>query len=451
MKISRKYFSLLLLAFVVAGCGAIMRAREAKDENKIPLGERTATAEEIGLHDGDVLPMERAIEIATNYNPAVVQAKQKLAIAEAQYRSAVASYLPTLEGRASYRRATNNLKAGKESNKSYDSYSASLDLGQLIFDFWKTPYLIKKAVAEEVSAQNELDETINKLTYDVKIKYLGVFTAEKNLQVAEEALEQYRLHLEKARAYFEVGRLIENDVVKAEVDYSNAQLSVITARSNLATARSLLNQAMGLAENVAYVVVEPALINIESDLETLMMLAKENNPQLKSLEAQVLSAYYGVDASLAGLLPYLSFNVGLTYSGNSFPLVWNWYLGPSLNWSIFNGFRNMSEIDEATASLRIVRAQKSALEQQIYQQLTQALAQWESAKQRRELTELMVKQAQKNLDLVQARRNVGRALAIEVTDAQVALSNARLEQISAWYDYQSASALIEYLTGGKSQ
>lgn len=449
MNSMKKYIVLFLLVFLLSGCGAIKRAREAKDETKIPAGERTITADEIGLHDGDVLSVEQAVAIAVTYNPAFIRARQNLAVAEAEYRSAVASYLPILEGRASYRRATNNLKAGKESNKSYNSYSAGLDISQLVFDFWKTPYLIKKAVAEKVSAQNELDETLNKLTYDVKIKYLAVFKAQKNLEVAQDALEQYRLHLEQAKAYFEVGRLIENDVVKAEVDYSNAQLTAINAQSNLKIAYSLLNQAMGFAEDVHYEVVEPPLMESSSDVETLMATARERNPQLKSFEAQVLSAYYGVDVSLAGLLPYLSFNAGLSYSGDSFPLVWNWYLGPSLNWSIFNGFRNMALIDEAVASLRLARAQKSAFEQQIYQQLSQSVAQLESAKKRMELTELMVKQARKNLELFQARQNVGRALAIEVTDAQVALSNARLEQISAWYDYQSASVLIEYLTGGK--
>ena len=76
-----------------------------------------------------------------------------------------------------------------------------------------------------------------------------------------------------------------------------------------------------------------------------------------------------------------------------------------------------------------------------------ALSQLTSARQRLSLTDLLVRQAQETLDLVSERYRIGAAAAVEVTDAQVALTGARAEQVKAKFDYQAAIAQINHAVG----
>jgi outer membrane protein len=99
------------------------------------------------------------------------------------------------------------------------------------------------------------------------------------------------------------------------------------------------------------------------------------------------------------------------------------------------------------ANLRSVRARITDREQQIFQDLQNALTQLDSAQQRLPLTDLLVRQAAETLDLVSERYRLGAASAVEVTDAQVALTSARAEQVKAKFDYQAAIAQLKHAAG----
>ena len=58
-----------------------------------------------------------------------------------------------------------------------------------------------------------------------------------------------------------------------------------------------------------------------------------------------------------------------------------------------------------------------------------------------------LEQGEENLTLVQGRYAVGRASSVELTDAQVALANARGERIQAEYDERTAVAQIQRAIG----
>src|SRR4030043_1175839 len=62
-------------------------------------------------------------------------------------------------------------------------------------------------------------------------------------------------------------------------------------------------------------------------------------------------------------------------------------------------------------------------------------------------SDLVAQQAQENVDLVNERYKVGRASAVEVTDAQVALSQAQSDQGTARFDYLAAVAQVQRTIG----
>jgi outer membrane protein TolC len=447
--------TLILAAVILAlGCTHVKNARLAQDASKAPPGERTVTAAEAGLSEGTELTIDRAVEIALQYHPQMVQAKQSLVIAETQAMDAVSGYLPTVKSQAQYERTTQNSSAKgapSPSNDAVDSYSAGVNLDQLLLDFGRTSAAVRQAGANKLAAEHNLQSTSNDITFQVRQSYYDLCKSQALFTVAKDTEHEFEVHLDQTKALVEVGRRIQYDLVKAEVDLSNAQLNVISADNAVKIARATLAQAMGLAEDPGFTVVEPPVVEYQADYETLMSQARENNPDYLALVEKEKAASAGVDYSIADLFPSVSVGAGYNWNGSDFPLTWNWAFGPAISFDLFSGFRKVNGMDRAAATLRSTRAQKSELEQQLYVQLKQAQANLEDAKKRMDLTTLAVSQAQDNLDLVTELYRIGRASAVDVTDAEVSLSTAKSNHVQARFDYLAAVAQIQRITGGNGQ
>jgi outer membrane protein TolC len=86
-------------------------------------------------------------------------------------------------------------------------------------------------------------------------------------------------------------------------------------------------------------------------------------------------------------------------------------------------------------------------EQQIYLEIRRGLSSLDTAIERQGLAELIVREAQESLALVSERYRQGKASAIEVTDAQVALTGARSDRVKARFGRQTAVAQIQHAIG----
>ena len=70
-----------------------------------------------------------------------------------------------------------------------------------------------------------------------------------------------------------------------------------------------------------------------------------------------------------------------------------------------------------------------------------------NAFQRIDVTAQFLRQAALALDLAQGRYNLGLASIIELTQAQLNVTQAEIENLSAKYDYQTQNAALRYSAG----
>jgi outer membrane protein TolC len=243
--------------------------------------------------------------------------------------------------------------------------------------------------------------------------------------------------------FVKAGTKVPYDLTKAQVDLGTARLNEIKARDAQRIAEATLANAMGLAEVVdwtpaAGLPMAPFTLTFDEAWEE----ARKNQPALAAASARVDGASALVDAQIAALYPSITASAGYSASGTTFPLTWNWQLGPNLNWILFNGFQNYYQIDEAAANLRAARAERAATEQSVWLEVRTAYVSLEDAKERLDLTELTARQATENLALAQGRYQVGKATAVDLTDAQVALAQARSDHVQARADYDTAIAQL---------
>ena len=117
-------------------------------------------------------------------------------------------------------------------------------------------------------------------------------------------------------------------------------------------------------------------------------------------------------------------------------------MGVTLSFPIFSGFLTKHQEEEAVSNLNVARANEEALRQSVVLDVQQSYLNLKQAEDSIATADLAVKQATENLDIANGRYAAGVGNPIEVTDAQVTYSNAKLAYIQALTNYNDAHASL---------
>lgn len=437
----------LFVLVLCAGCKTVRQAREAQSATDRLAGETTVTAREAGLEPSHVYALTNLEQIALLYHPSVLQARQAVESARIQIHSVRGGRLPTATASGSYGRNTENSWGYQYSDQMQGSWSGSVSLDLLLYDFGKLDAKEKKAVSELIAAERQLRQTQLDVTYAVQTAFFELLRGIELYRVAVESEHQYAEHLEEARTMAEVGTRRAYDVTKAEVDWGNARLEVITASNTVITAQAQLERNLGLAEqaHVALAAAEMPPCTLSAD--SLMAVARRDLPSLAVLDAKTRAASAAVDQAVADLYPDLKLGADSSLSGRGFPFAWNYSWAASLAQTLFTGFQKTDAIKDAVTQLRIARTVQADAEQSLYLEIIQAEAKRMSALKSLEVAEMVQRQSAENLAIVNEQYRVGLSSSIERTDAQVTLTKAQGDVVRDRYDYQNALAHLGYLAG----
>jgi len=416
-----------------------------------------AGADEI-IRKGELLTLERAVAIAAERHPNIISARSSVDAAQSRVGQARSGYYPQIDMTAGYNRIKPTSSSFSQSqgsdtttssaSTSFDQYSASLALTQNLYDFGKTKAQVDIQVFNLEASRDDLSGVADVVVFNVKQSYFSVLKAKRTRDVAEETVSQFVKHLDQAKGFFEVGTKPKFDVTKAEVDLSNAKLNLIKAENARRVALVTLNNALGVPDAPEYLVednlsFQKYAITYDEALEK----AYKNRPDLTALLARKAAAEKAVTLAEKGYYPFLTGNAGYTRAGESFPLNNGWSVGATLSFPIFSGFLTKNQVEEARANLKVIKANEETLRQNILLEVKQDYLALAEAEERITNAELTVRQAMENLEIANGRYAAGVGNPIEVADAEVSLSNAKTEHISALYDYRVSRASIEKAIG----
>jgi outer membrane protein TolC len=430
---------------LLPGCATVEDARDAQDDSKAIPGERTPGAAEIGLVTSGVVTLDQVVHAALMAHPSVVKAHRSAEAAGARVGEAEGAFWPQASTGtvANFRYETTNAGQAHATAAGHGFQSFGFQVSWLLFDFGRTPALYRQAGKQALAAQKDARSAEVNAAFAARSSFFNLVKQRELLVVARETVGQFETRLEQVRGFVKVGTRVPYDLTKAQVDLGTARLNEIKARDAVRIAAANLANSVGLAEEVDWVpAAGPPLPPFTLTFAEAWDEAKKNQPDLAAAEAREKAASDLVDAQIAALYPSISAVAGYSAGGFNFPLTWNWQLGPSLNWIIFDGFTNLYTIDEAAANLRAARAARTLVEQQVWLDVKTAYISLEDAKERLDLTALTVRQAEENLTLAQGRYEVGKATAVDLTDAQVALAQARADHVQARADHDTAIAAL---------
>jgi outer membrane protein len=406
-----------------------------------------------------VLTLAEAMRTAQAAQPQLRQARTSTDAARARADQAFAPLLPQVLGTAKYQRATNNFapnpdvptgqisgnQSGSEFN-TYNNFNFGISANQLIYDFGQTTGRSNAAEANiKVQAQNERTVALQ-VALAVRTAYFSARAAKALLAVARETLANQERHLSQVQAFVEVGTRPQIDLAQSKADRANAQVQLINAENGYESAKAQLNQAMGVEGATDYDVADESMPRIKGEGSSVDVLIKEAikvRPEFAALSQQVRVQEISIGAIKGAYGPSLSVSTALTDGGRELGnLAWNWNAGVLLSWPIFQGGQTKSQVQEARVNLVNLYAQIDLLRQQIRLEIDQARLGVRAAEAALGAAAEVVLNAKERLNLAEGRYQAGVGNAIELGDAQLALTSAEAQQVQAEYNLASARAKL---------
>jgi len=399
------------------------------------------------------LSLQEAERIAIQNHPQIQAAIHVASAANAQVTQARSAYYPTAYGSLTAVDAENNsrITAGALNNPIiYERYADGVTIGQLITDFGRTHELVKSSNLHAQADQEKVVTTRADVLLGVDRAYFVVLRAQAVLTVARETVKERQLVADQ------VGELEKNkiksglDLSFANVDLAQAQLLLLQAQSDLDTSYAELCTALGYGDERAFQLVdEPLSPAPPSDFSDLLQQALKNRPDLISLRLDAASAHSYATAErdlwfptisaagAAGLTPYGADQLAPRYAA----------VGVNVNIPIFNGHLFGALRSEANSRAQAQDQYLRDLQNQVVRDVRTAWLNANSAFQRLALTDQLLKHATDALDLAQSRYKLGLSSIIELSQAQLNMTQAELESASAKYDYETQLSVLNYQIG----
>jgi len=405
---------------------------------------------------GPKLTLADAERMAIQHNPNVSIA-HLLQLAQAQVvREARSAQLPGAIVNLTAVDAHDNsrITAGALNNPIvYPRAAGGLIVDQLITDFGRTHNLVKSAQSNTRAQVENERATQQDITLAVDRAFYQALTAQQVLRVAQQTVAARQATGQQIGALTQSKLRSTLDLSLANVQVSQAQLLVLDAQNALASAMADLNAILGSEVETQYDLVDDTPVNPQAapaNADELVQLAFRSRPDLAAQQDRSLAARQLGAAERDLVRPTVS---ALAVAGGTpvraDEIASSWYGAAGVNVSIplFNGFAYTARGKEADLRAGAAQEQVRNLRDMVARDVRSAVLNAQIAFQRIGTTQQLLNQANNALELAQARYKVGLSGIVDLTQAQLAQTEAEIGLANARYAYQAALAVVRYQTG----
>jgi outer membrane protein len=396
--------------------------------------------------------------MALKNHPQVLAAQNETSAQSQRIVETRSAYYPTVDGEMTGSAANIGARLGAgflNVSSLFDRVGDGVLINQLISDFGRTSSLVAQSKLQANAAERNYQATRYDVLLRVNQAYFGALRSQAVVKIAQETVSA------RQQLADQVGQLAQNklrsqlDVSFADVTVSQAKLLLLRSQNLVQAAFAELTRTLGAQQTATYQLAEePMPPSPQADVEGLVQQALENRPELAGFRLTREAAYRFEDAErdlkrptatfvgVAGYMPYID-------QINRPRVIPNEYAGAAVNLEIpiFNGHLFTARREEA--HYRAVESDQRVrdLEQSVARDVRTAWANAQTAYQGLAVTAEFLREATMALDLAHGRFDLGLSSIVELTQSQLNLTEADIDNLSAKYDYQIAYAALQYAIG----
>ena len=402
------------------------------------------------------LTLADAKHLAIEHNPTISVARL-LQLAQAQVTREVRSReLPDVAANLTAVDSHNGsrITAGAFNNPIvYERAAGGITISQLITDFGRTHNLVLSARSQ---ARAELDAqraTTADIVLAVEQAFYNALGSQAVLKVAEQTVAARQATADQISALTASKLKSALDLSFANVELSQAKLLLLDAQNAEQDSMANLNALLGSEQDERYSLVDqtPDIAQAAPDnIEPLVQMAFSARPDLAALNDSYIAANQFRAAEHALSRPTVSalgVAGGTPIRADQITSSWYGAVGANVNIPIFNGFLYSARAREADLRASAAQEEVRNLRELIARDVRTSALSAQAAFHRIEVTRELFNQSNLALDLAQTRYKLGLSGIVELSQAQLAQTQAEIAYANARYAYQISLALLSFQTG----
>jgi|GEM_PF-354938 len=398
------------------------------------------------------LNLEDCLALARKYNPVLSGATERIRELMADYQAAKSRFFPRLVLLSYYEKlapdrlppggALTNMELFKE--ESLTSISGK----QIIFDGIKTYYNTKAAKIATEAQRQEVRRTADEVSFTITEAFYRLLEAKENLKVAEEALKQRQEFAMLTEVFFKAGKVTQLDSYRARSQVSEAELAKAEAENAASLAREILARSIGVKEQVRIDIRGqlPQEFAPATDINSLWQEALKTNPELKRLNLEIEQSQTLIKAARGAYFPEISLqgNLGVRHRdlGGTKD---EWLAGVFMEFPFFEGGLTMAQVAKASSQYLQMLEKKRDRLNSLKVDLTTAWRDQENAHQGVLTSRQTVATNKEAYASAQALYRNGKAIGLDVLQAQVDLTVSMFNSIRYAVAYEIAGARIKQI------
>lgn len=323
------------------------------------------------------------------------------------------------------------------------------------------------AISSSISAQKlrreaalfELRSVINNSLFSVRSKFYAVLLAKKKINVAEQSLNLLEEQLKTVRDRYEAGTLSKFDLLRSEVAVANGRPPLIRAKNAYRISIEELRQVLGFTtltisnvtqtpEFLGELTYEPTAIELQTAIES----ARANRPELQQLFKLGQAADKNLSAARGNYWPSVGVGAGYRVKKSAADNELDhtregWSAIAQGSWAVFDGRATAGKVAQARSALTQMQLTNAEQQLAIDVEVRRAHSALQEAVELVTASKAVAGQAEESVRLAKARFDAGTATQLDVLQAQVALTDARTNEVEALYNHTVALASLRKAMG----
>ena len=448
MKKNLAVFSVIAAGILLPTAADAQFRNKASEEEVAPMTESQLLLQEAETSETPVvITLEQALEIALSENVSVKVAGMEIERTGYAKKGSYAALFPQIDVAGSYSRTIKKqamymaMGEGQEPMKievgMYNSLNGSVSAAMPLVSaqLWKSIKLSGMDV--ELAVEKARSSRLETVT-QVKNAYYAILLSKEAFNVYKDVYENAMENLAQVQRKYDAQKASEFELVRARTTVEQAIPNVYNAESSVILALWQLKAVLGVDLDMN-IDVAGALSDYAQhmlyDIHQHEEISLTNNSAVKQLALPTLAA---------------SFNFSLMSMDNDFknmPISPYSTVGVSLSIPIFAGGKRYQAIRQAKNQYEQVKLQAENTERQLMIAVRQSLNTMEMNMKSYYAAQNAVASAQKAYDIAQASYEAGMSTLTELNDAQLALTQTRLSEYQAIYNFVTAKAQLEQTIG----
>ncbi len=337
-------------------------------------------------------------------------------------------------------------------------WTMNIGINWTLWDWGKSIRGWQGARAQTAAARVGVTTAERDVALNVKLAFFGVIAADEQLDVANEAVKVYQVHVEQTRAFHDTGLRTGIDVATAESTYASVAVTRARALAAQAAARAALMAALGDQRWQDWqLIADPSTFDwsarddarLAGGSDAYVGTAFSQRTELKQLALQERGFRLQAQSARGQYLPQLTLSLGPSLAGIDSALSPNFSVLIAVGYPL-SGMSPIlihGQVREAEGNLVATEAQARAAHDAIRQETIDARAALSSAREELMSARAFREAATRQRQLAEGRYQTGVGNIIELNDALLNYINARYQWVRARLDLATARARLSHALG----